>query len=204
MDAHELELSDRSKAGSRVAKFFAALPLCPIRQHCFVSADPIAAAQNIGQLYGIKSWYRPHFEGQISHYKNQELKQSIDLIIGQAGYLQIEIVKAQTDEPSVFNVGEAQDKLLFHHIGIAVRKRARALDALMDAGIEPIQVTDLFLSERHRAKILCAYFDFGTELNFKIELIETRIHGFNSGLKVWPQNIARGLYRNKLFEKVRL
>jgi hypothetical protein len=133
---------------------------------------------------GVPRWYRSRTEHRETHYRDLLVELELDIVVGYAGRVQIELVRVVSGGPdNVYHQVYGADGRGFHHFGFIVRRIDDHLARVASSGIEVLQASTL--RNVGGVVIRTAFLDTMSSCGFLTELIEARLHGLSVGMPRW-------------------
>jgi hypothetical protein len=133
---------------------------------------------------GVPRWYRSRTEHRETRYLGRRVELELDIVVGYAGRVQIELVRVVSGGPdNVYHQVLGADGRGFHHFGFIVRRIDDHLVRVERSGVEVLQASTL--RNVGGMVIRTAFLDTIASCGFLTELIEARLHGLSVGMPRW-------------------
>lgn len=141
---------------------------------------------------GVPRWYRSRTEHRETHYRGRRVELELDIVVGYAGRVQIELVRVVSGGPdNVYHQVHGADGRGFHHFGLIVRRIDDNLARVERSGIEVLQGSTL--RNVGGVVIRTAFLDTLSSCGFLTELIEARLRSLSVGMPEWLARLGSRL-----------
>jgi len=141
---------------------------------------------------GVPRWYRSRTERRETRYLGREVGLELDIVVGYAGRVQIELVRVVSGgSDNVYHQVLGAEGRGFHHFGFIVRRIDDHLARIERSGLEVLQASTIH--NVGGVVIRTAFLDTIADCGFLTELIEARLHGVSVGMPQWLTRLGARL-----------
>jgi hypothetical protein len=164
-----------------------------------VVQDTQEAMAAYSTFLGVPRWFRSRTEHRETLYRGQRVDLELDIVVGYAGRVQIELGRVVSGGPdNVYHQVLGTDGRGFHHFGFIVRRIDDHLARIERSGIEVLQASTI--RNKGGVVIRTAFLDTMESCGFLTELIEARLRGVSVGMPQWLARIGTVMGSTEMLE----